>query len=143
DSDVMQSVPQLSAENQRRVHWLHDEDVYNLTNAIRPDCHKDGTTYTATYGRMYSDQPAPTITGGFLTPGRGRLVHPFQRRVLTPREAARIQGFPDWFEFAVDPAEAPTRTEISRWIGNAVPSILGFVAGLSALGGEPVSAPSA
>jgi DNA (cytosine-5)-methyltransferase 1 len=135
DQDIMNSVPQLSAENQRRVSWLHDKDVYNLPNHERPDCHKEGTTYSASYGRIYADQPAPTITGGFLTPGRGRFVHPTQRRVLTPREAARIQGFPDWFEFTPS-QDPPSRAEISRWIGNAVPSILGFAAAYSALGGE-------
>ena len=85
---------------------------------------------------MHRDQPAPTITGGFLTPGRGRFIHPTQRRVLTPREAARVQGFPDWFNFSTKSAEPPSRTELGRWIGNAVPSVLGFVATLSALGGE-------
>ncbi|KMO75869.1 putative BsuMI modification methylase subunit YdiO [Mycolicibacterium obuense] len=136
DLDVMQSVPQLSEENAMRVNWLHDNDKYDLPNVIRPDCHKDGTTYQAVYGRMKGNQPAPTITGGFLTPGRGRFVHPTLRRVLTPREAARIQGFPDWFDFVARPAEPPSRAEITRWIGNAVPSILGFFVTLAALGGE-------
>jgi DNA (cytosine-5)-methyltransferase 1 len=114
---------------------LCDNDEYTLPTAIRPDCHKDGTTYEATYGRMYRDQPAPTITGGFLTPGRGRFIHPTQRRVLTPREAARLQGFPDWFRFTTK-SESPSRSELGRWIGNAVPSLLGCIATLSALGGE-------
>lgn len=135
DSDVMNSVPELSEQNRQRINWLFDNDEYTLPNAIRPDCHKDGTTYEATYGRMYRDLPAPTITGGFLTPGRGRFIHPTQRRVLTPREAARVQGFPDWFNF-ITKFEPPSRSELGRWIGNAVPSLLGFVATLSALGGE-------
>lgn len=136
DADVMHSVPLLSGENRQRVNYLFDNDIHELPNAIRPDCHKDGHTYPSSYGRMYVDRPAPTITGGFLTPGRGRFVHPTQRRVLTPREAARIQGFPDWFSFDVDAVEPPSRAEITRWIGNAVPSLLGFAATLSALGGE-------
>jgi DNA (cytosine-5)-methyltransferase 1 len=136
DGDVMRSVPHLSPDNQLRMNWLFDHEEHNLPNAIRPDCHKEGTTYAATYGRMFADQPAPTITGGFLTPGRGRFLHPTQRRVLTPREAARIQGFPDWFNFVVNHNEPPSRIDISRWIGNAVPSILGFIATLAALAGE-------
>ncbi|MCV7402180.1 DNA cytosine methyltransferase [Mycobacterium fragae] len=134
-SDVMNSVPELSEQNRQRIDWLFDNDEYTLPNAIRPDCHKDGTTYEATYGRMYRDQPAPTITGGFLTPGRGRFIHPTQRRVLTPHEAARLQGFPDWFSLTTK-SEPPSRSELGRWIGNAVPSLLGFIATLSALGGE-------
>lgn len=135
-SDPMFSVPVLSEDNRLRVNWLFDNDEHNLPNAIRPDCHKDGTTYGATYGRMWADKPAPTITGGFLTPGRGRFLHPTQRRVLTPREAARVQGFPDWYQFGVNAAEPPARAELSRWIGNAVPSLLGYIATLAALGGE-------
>lgn len=134
ESDVMWSVPQLSQENRMRVDYLHRKNEFNLPDEIRPDCHKDGHTYPSVYGRMYPDRPAPTITGGFLTPGRGRFIHPTQPRVLTPREAARIQGFPDWFNFLADPQE-PSRAELSRWIGNAVPTLLGFVATLAALGG--------
>jgi DNA (cytosine-5)-methyltransferase 1 len=133
DTDVMKSVPRLSRENQARVDWLFDNDMFDLPNEVRPDCHKLGTTYSATYGRMHADVPAPTITGGFLTPGRGRFIHPTQRRVLTPREAARIQGFPDWFDFMPNPVDPPSRNEVGRWIGNAVPSILGFVATLAAI----------
>lgn len=140
DSDVMFSVPQMSQENSLRVNWLHDNDEHNLPNVIRPDCHKEGTTYPSVYGRMFNDRPAPTITGGFLTPGRGRFVHPTERRVLTPREAARVQGFPDWFNFAANPAGPPSRAEISRWIGNAVPPLMGFMATLAALGGEALAA---
>jgi DNA (cytosine-5)-methyltransferase 1 len=136
DTDVMRSVPRLSRENQRRIDWLFDNEMYDLPNEVRPDCHKLGTTYVATYGRMRKDAPAPTVTGGFLSTGRGRFIHPTRRRVLTPREAARIQGFPDWFDFAPNPTEPPSRAEVGRWIGNAVPSILGFVATLAAIGGE-------
>lgn len=133
DSDVMNSVPKLSAENELRVRWLHEEDQHDLPNIIRPDCHKDGTTYVSSYGRMHNDRPAPTLTGGFLSPGRGRFVHPTLPRVLTPREAARIQGFPDWFSFEPYAGVQPSRTEVARWIGNAVPSIMGFAASLSAM----------
>lgn len=139
ENDIMHSVPQLSEENEMRVRWLHENNEYNLPNHIRPDCHKDGTTYPAVYGRMFADKPAPTITGGFLTPGRGRFVHPSHPRVLTPREAARIQGFPDWFDFGGSTGLEPRRSEVSQWIGNAVPSILGFMATLSAIGGEAMN----
>lgn len=135
NNDVLFSVPKLSAENKTRVDYLFDQDVYDLPNEIRPDCHKDGTTYGAVYGRMPWDRPAPTITGGFLTPGRGRFVHPKLRRVMTPLEAARVQGFPDWFKMFPDANGQPSRAELAKWIGDAVPSILGFTAVLAALGG--------
>lgn len=43
-----------------------------------------------------------------------RPLHPTQHRVISPREAARLQGFPDWFQFS------PTRWHSFRQIGNSV-----------------------
>ena len=50
-------------------------------------------------------------------------------------KAARIQAFPDWFVFAPEGGPAPTRNSLSKWIGDAVPPMMGFAAGLSALVG--------
>lgn len=47
-----------------------------------------------------------------------RPIHPTEPRVITPREAARLQGFPDWFRFD------PTRWHSFRQIGNSVSPIL-------------------
>ncbi|MEI7560532.1 MAG: DNA cytosine methyltransferase, partial [Actinomycetes bacterium] len=93
-------------------------------------------TYGAVYGRMRWDQPAPTLTTGFMTPGRGRFTHPLERRTLLPREAARIQGFPDNYRFEHAQAKLG-RSAIAKGIGDAVPSILGFAATLSALANRP------
>ena len=131
--DQLDEVAVLSDENAKRVAWLFENDEHDMPNHLRPDCHKDGTTYGAVYGRMWWDQPSPTLTTGFLTPGRGRFVHPLRPRTLTPREAARLQGFPDWFEFSVG-TEPPSKKQLGTWIGNAVPTILGYAAALSALG---------
>lgn len=43
-----------------------------------------------------------------------RPIHPTQPRVITPREAARLQGFPDWYTFH------PTKWHSFRQIGNSV-----------------------
>lgn len=134
DDDLMHTVAELSDENAERIRWLFKHNEYNMPNNLRPDCHKDGTSYGAVYGRMRWDKPAPTITTGFLTPGRGRFIHPQRPRTITPREAARIQGFPDWFDFIAPESVGGTRRGLAKWIGNAVPSILGFAAGVSAFG---------
>ena len=134
---IMTESPTLSAENQRRVDFLHDRKIYDLPNSERPECHQQGTTYRSVYGRLKWDEPSPTITTGFSTPGRGRYVHPLRRRTLLPREAARLQGFPDTYRF--EHTSGPVgRTAIAKGIGDAVPSILGFAATLSALANRPI-----
>lgn len=134
--DPLHRVGELSEANRARIAWLFDNDAYELDLSERPACHRDGTTYSAVYGRMRRDQPAPTITTGFLTPGRGRFVHPTRRRTLTPREAARLQGFPDTYRFAPETDRVPTRSQLAKWIGDAVPMPLGYAAALSLLAPE-------
>jgi len=48
-----------------------------------------------------------------------RPIHPDEDRVITPREAARLQGFPDWFQFS------PTKWHSFRQIGNSVSPFVG------------------
>jgi DNA (cytosine-5)-methyltransferase 1 len=132
----MDTVPALSEDNRTRIDWLFANDRHELPNEERPDCHKDGHTYPSVYGRMFWDKPSQTITTGFLSPGRGRYVHPTRPRVITPREAARIQAFPDSFRFVVDEQDPP-RNALSKWIGDAVPPILGYAATLPLLIGLP------
>lgn len=131
---------EYSGENRRRIDWLFDNDEYDLPLSERPECHQDGTTYNAVYGRLHAEQPAPTITTGFMTPGRGRYIHPTRRRTLTPHEAARLQGFPDGYDFHPH-AQPSSKAQLGKWIGDAVPMPLGFVAGLSVLGGETLWQP--
>ena len=78
-------------------------------------CHLNHDGHKDVYGRMRWDAPAPTITTGVYTPSKGRFIHPEQDRGITMREAARLQGFPDWFVF-----EGSRRAQ-ARQIGNAMP----------------------
>lgn len=52
------------------------------------------------------------------------FIHPTQNRSFTPREAARVQSFPDWFVFP------SARTHSFRMIGNAVPPLVAEAIGL-------------
>ena len=70
--------------------------------------------YKNTYGRLIEDIPAPTITNNMTAPSGLRCIHYSQNRALTPREGARIQSFPDWFEFRGGVGSVTTQ------IGNAV-----------------------
>src|SRR5690606_3961867 len=69
---LFDTAPTLTPVNLARIDYLFENDLYDLPDDQRPDCHKTGTSYTAVYGRMYWDRPAQTITTGFGTPGQGR-----------------------------------------------------------------------
>lgn len=67
------------------------------------------------YGRLLWDQPCGTVVAGIDKITCGRFIHPEADRLLTPRECARIQTFPDSFRFG--------GSMVSQYymIGNAVP----------------------
>ena len=72
------------------------------------------------YGRLRPDMPSYTINTYFSRPGNGCHIHYDQDRTLSQREAARLQSFPDQFEFVGSIAAINTQ------IGNAVPPLLAF-----------------
>ena len=74
--------------------------------------------YSGAYGRLTKDGVAPTITRWVFHPGSGRWGHPVDLRTLTIREAARIQGFSDDYEFV------GSFVQQAGQIGNAVPPLL-------------------
>jgi DNA (cytosine-5)-methyltransferase 1 len=133
-NDPYDQCSDLSPDNWDRVRWLHQQGAFDLPDEHRPECHRDGQhNYAAVYGRMYPDRPAPTISTGFLSPGRGRYTHPTRPRGLTPHEAARLQGFPDDFRFVGTSGRPPRRTVVARMIGDAVPPPLAFHVMIGAL----------
>lgn len=120
---------ELSPDNHRRARYLHEHGLFDLPNQQRPPCQRGPHKYKSMYGRLHWDKPAQTITTGFGSPGQGRYLHPSRLRTLTPHEAARIQFFPDWFDFGA----LPHRRQLARAIGNAVPPKLSFVIARSLL----------
>lgn len=75
---------------------------------------------TTLYGRLSYDQPSYTISTYFNRPGNGTYVHPTKDRVITAREAARLQSFPDTFYFC------GSKSKLLKQIGNAVPPLLAY-----------------
>ena len=120
---VLQSPASLSDENVARIQHLHTVGEFNLENKLRPSCHQDGHTYPSVYGRLKGDEPSGTITTGFGSPGRGRYIHPHEPRMITPREAARLQSFPDWYFAGADQINL-TRNNLYKIIGDAVPPLM-------------------
>lgn len=121
----LEETSELSKENQERIKYLFQNNLFELPNTERPDCHKNGNSYPAVYGRLRGGKPLKTITTGFGTPGRGRFIHPHEPRVINIREAARAQSFPDWYFAPADELNL-TRNNLYKIIGDAVPSMMVF-----------------
>jgi DNA (cytosine-5)-methyltransferase 1 len=67
--------------------------------------------------KLHPDKPSFTIIVGSDAGGGKGHIHPFDPREVTPRESARIQTFPDWWEFY------GKGRHIIRQVGNAVPPL--------------------
>jgi DNA (cytosine-5)-methyltransferase 1 len=72
--------------------------------------------------KLIPDRPCKTITAHMYFDCH-MYIHPWQARGLTPREAARVQGFPDWYRFAGYP------NQWYRQIGNAVSPLVAWHVG--------------
>lgn len=75
---------------------------------------------TTLYGRLSWNKPSYTITTYFNRPGNGTYIHPDEDRVITAREAARLQSFPDDYLFY------GSKGSFCIQIGNAVPPLLAY-----------------
>ncbi|HEX6982895.1 MAG TPA: DNA cytosine methyltransferase [Balneolaceae bacterium] len=88
------------------------------------DCHKkENVGFNDIYGRLRWDDHSTTITGGCLNPSKGRFLHPEQDRVITPREAALLQSFPEDYKF---PTGIP-KASLALLIGNALPPKFSYI----------------
>lgn len=81
--------------------------------------------------RLKENEPAPTVTSHCLD----EFVHPTANRALTVRECARLQSFPDSYNFAGGPYIVPhiDRTVQDKYeqIGDAVPPLLAYAWGIT------------
>jgi len=117
--------------NKKRIQYLIDNDLFDLPNHMRPLCHQNNNhSYISMYGRMKPDELAQTITSGYGSPGQGRFIHPTRPSTITPHEAARLQFFPDYFDFS----SVNKRTKLAEMIGNAAPMKLSYVFCIEFLG---------
>ena len=94
------------------------QGIKDLPEHIRP---KGG--YSGAYGRLTDDMIMPTITRWVFHAGSGRWGHPRDFRLITIREAARLHGYKDCFEFI------GSYTQQAGQLGNSVPPLLAKIMG--------------
>lgn len=80
--------------------------------------------YSARNRRLQDDQYSFTVTSHCLD----EMVHPTLNRALTPREAARLQSFPDWYIFEGPYVKFHSDPQQDRYeqIGDAIPPLLAY-----------------
>ena len=133
ESDPLHRSRKLSEINKKRIKQSKQGGTWkDWDEELRLPCHKksSGKGYTTVYGRMESDNLAPTITTQFINLGSGRFGHPKQHRALSLREGALLQTFPKDYKF-IEPDSPITVSRIASYIGNAVPVDLATVIGES------------
>ncbi len=95
-------VPHINEKKLKKIRQLRwGEGLYKFVGA-------DGNIYV-NYFRLHPDKLAPTVMGS------SRFVHPYEDRILTVREQARLQGFPDDHVFF-----GPRDSQYNQ-VGEAVP----------------------
>jgi len=103
-----------------------DKIIERLSHVPQGGNHKDlpeefqlSGGYSNIYGRLDSDKPADTITANFgCVSAPGKFIHPHNNRALTVREGARLQSFPDYYEFFGN------QNQQYKQVGHAVPPLL-------------------
>lgn len=87
--------------------------------------HKNITCFTDRFKVVAADLPSAQTVVAHISKDGHHYIHPDinQNRSLTPREAARIQTFPDDYYFETE-SGVPGRTPVFHQIGNAVPVLL-------------------
>ncbi len=138
-------VPAGHRDENSLMHWTGNLESINLLR-IQSTSHNGGnrlewkdnpqlqlkcyegkdTTFPDVYGRMFWDQPSPTITTKFHSLTNGRFGHPEQDRALSLREGATLQSFPKTYKFY-----SQNYGVIAKMIGNAVPPELANMIGMA------------
>ncbi len=128
------SAPRVSESNTRRFQLLQQgQTMRDLPKDLQHRSYDrrsnrrvaDGTPAERRGGapaglrRPRSGEPSKAITGA----ASREFVHPLRDRCITLRECARLQGFPDDFEFV------GSRSEQATLVGNAIPPTFGRVFG--------------
>lgn len=96
-------------------------DIPDEVNSVRIKRLKRDGGHTTCYGRMDPEKPSYTVNTYFNRPNVGCNIHYEQERLITLREAMRLQTFPDDYEFVCRSKQGKNLI-----VGNAVPPMLAF-----------------
>jgi len=110
DMEVVMNVPPGG-------NWMSLPDS-TIAKSARLTQIKNSGGRTTYYGRLNNSMPSYTINTYFNRPGNGTFIHPSQNRLISMREAARLQSFPDNYRFM------GSMSSRYKQIGNAVPPLL-------------------
>lgn len=131
--DAIGDLPEVGPREWRphgdRLHWgaLHTDETIAKMDGVppggqSPEC--GGDKSFGAYTRKRWDEPSATIHGRCRRARAPDTWHPEQNRTLTPREGARLQAFPDTYEW-----RSSNWQNIELMIGNAVPPPMAEVVG--------------
>lgn len=118
-NDAFRKLPPLGTELANHTSRKHSERIIDRYKALVFG-ERDSKTRI---NKLDPNRPSYTIIVGSDKGGGKGHVHPFEPREVSPRESARIQTFPDWWEFS------GTSRHPIRQIGNAVPPLLAAIIG--------------
>jgi DNA (cytosine-5)-methyltransferase 1 len=121
---TLQEMPTMSALDREFIKHIPQGgnymDIPDSISTTRIMKFKKTGGRTTTYGRLAEDEPAYTINTYFNRPNVGANYHYGEERLITVREALRLQSFPDSFSPVFK-----NQRELHIQIGNAVPPLLG------------------
>lgn len=126
-SDTLHRAADLSVANRARIAATPvdggDRSAWRDSALQIPAYQGRDDHFRNVYGRMFWDQPGPTLTTRFNSLSNGRFGHPEENRAITLREGATLQTFPRSYVFS------GSMPAVSRQIGNAVPPALAHAVG--------------
>ena len=99
---------------ERYLHIKQGENWQAIPNELMQNYANKNNCHSGIYKRLIANEPSVVISNY----RKNMLIHPWQNRGLSVREAARLQSFPDKFIFK------GSLMHIQQQIGNAVPPLL-------------------
>ncbi len=117
DGKVYNHVSTASRETakERFKQIKQGDNFHSLPEALKRTYSDPGRTQNTIYKRLDYNSPSDTV----VNVRKSMWIHPVLDRAISAREAARLQSFPDYYEFV------GTKDSVYQQIGNAVPPLLG------------------